>query len=171
MTAQCEGMGEVGSARYEPALLPPSWRYSMPSMGHLYRWSLAIDGWRIRPLKHKRTWMPVRDRYVAYDEWIQNVLTIKQQLFLFQNVSRCSPLRILKRSNCIKCKMFTTTLVHVNHHGSSEHQRPLFSRTLQGPGSCNNFSQYAQSGHSCILSTIKQSLDARPTLPRTFNVS
>ena len=23
MTAQCEGMGEVGSARYEPALLPP----------------------------------------------------------------------------------------------------------------------------------------------------
>ena len=40
----------------------------MPPMGHLYRWSLAIDGWRIRPLKHKRTWMPVRDRYVAYDE-------------------------------------------------------------------------------------------------------
>ena len=143
----------------------------MPSMGHLYRWSLAIDGWRRRPLKHKRTWMPVRDRYVAYDEWIQNVLTIKQQLFLFQNVSRCSPLRILKRSNCIKCKMFTTTLVHVNHHGSSEHQWTLFSRTHQGPGSCNDFSQYAQSGHSCILSTIKQSLDARPTLPRTFNVS
>ena len=23
ITAQCEGMGEVGSARYEPALLPP----------------------------------------------------------------------------------------------------------------------------------------------------
>ena len=23
MTAQCKGMGEVGSARYEPALLPP----------------------------------------------------------------------------------------------------------------------------------------------------
>ena len=23
MTAQCEGMGEVGSARYKPALLPP----------------------------------------------------------------------------------------------------------------------------------------------------
>ena len=23
MTVQCEGMGEVGSARYEPALLPP----------------------------------------------------------------------------------------------------------------------------------------------------
>ena len=23
MTAQCEGMGEVGSVRYEPALLPP----------------------------------------------------------------------------------------------------------------------------------------------------
>ena len=23
MAAQCEGMGEVGSARYEPALLPP----------------------------------------------------------------------------------------------------------------------------------------------------
>ena len=73
----------------------------MPSMEHSYRWSLAIDGWSIRPLKHKRTQMLVRDRYVAYDEWIQNVLTIKEQLFLFQDVSRCLPLRVLKRSNCI----------------------------------------------------------------------
>ena len=30
ITAQCEGMGEVGSARYEPALLPPC-----PSIGAL----------------------------------------------------------------------------------------------------------------------------------------
>ena len=137
-----------------------SWRYSMPPMEHSYRWSLAIDGWSIRPLKHKRTQMLVRDRYVAYDEWIQNVLTIKEQRFLFQDVSRCLPPRVLKRSNCIKWKMFTTTFDHGNHHGSSEHQCPLFSRTLQGPVSRNDFILYAQSGHSCLLSTTEQSFDA-----------
>ena len=43
MTAQCEGMGEVGSARYEPALLPPC-----PSIRVLcYR---NCQSWSIHPL-------------------------------------------------------------------------------------------------------------------------
>ena len=42
----------------------------MPSVEHLYRWSLATDSWRRRPLEHKSTQMLVQDHYVAYDEWI-----------------------------------------------------------------------------------------------------
>ena len=56
-----------------------SWRHSMPSMEHSYRWSLAIDGWRIRPLEHKRTQMLVRDRYVAHEDKIKNLFREKSQ--------------------------------------------------------------------------------------------
>ena len=50
MTAQCEGMGEVGSARYEPALLPPCPSIRVLSYSNCQRSSHAMSQWMFRNL-------------------------------------------------------------------------------------------------------------------------
>ena len=44
MTARCEGMGEVGSARYEPALLPPCPSIRVLSYSNCQRSTTPADG-------------------------------------------------------------------------------------------------------------------------------
>ena len=48
MTAQCEGMGEVGSARYEPALLPPCPSIRVLSYSNCQRSSHSMSRWMFR---------------------------------------------------------------------------------------------------------------------------
>ena len=50
----------------------------VPQLVYIYGWSLAIDGWRIRPLKYWRGLLQVQDRYVAHNDWIHNVRTISK---------------------------------------------------------------------------------------------
>ena len=50
MTAQWEGMGDVGSARYEPALLPPCPTISLLSYSSCQRTIHSISKWIIRNL-------------------------------------------------------------------------------------------------------------------------
>ena len=48
ITAQCEGMGEVGSARYEPALLPPCLSIRILSYSNCQRSSHSMSRWMFR---------------------------------------------------------------------------------------------------------------------------
>ena len=50
ITAQCEGMGEVGSARYEPALLPPCPSIRALSYSNCQRSSHSMSRWMFRNL-------------------------------------------------------------------------------------------------------------------------
>ena len=50
ITAQCEGMGEVGSARYEPALLPPCPSIRVLSYSNCQRSTHSMSKWMFRNL-------------------------------------------------------------------------------------------------------------------------